>query len=160
MRKTPNMINTGDIPVFTGAMAPPEEQAEFHAEDIQAVSIDRLDYKAKEAKFMNELIKIEIEPGTEPNDPMYVQLGHNGDNQMVLRGCPQAIKRKYLYSALMSRKVSMNCTFQLGPNGASINKLTPSSNTTYRAALVDDPNPQGGPRWVQRVMAEQHGVRA
>lgn len=148
------IIESGDV-----QPAPPEfSEAEFDRSDIQIVQMDRLAHKAAEEKFMNEMIEIEIEPGTEPNDPMYVYLGHEGKSQMVLRGAVQPVKRKYLYVALMAKKVSMNCVFERGPNHTDINKLTPAVSTTYRARLISDNNPQGGSKWVQDVMRQATGM--
>jgi hypothetical protein len=144
--------------ITTDAVAPPEESGDFHADDIQIVEPDRLALKAKEEKFMNELVEIEIEPGDKPNDPMYVDLYHNGIGQMVLRGQPQAIKRKFVYSGLMAKVVSFACDFRR-QGDAEINKLTPHTNTAYRMRLVNDPNPQGGSRWWQSVARQATGIR-
>lgn len=153
------LINSGDVEAVSRATLP-EIDPVFIPGDIEVVSEDRLAFAAREEKFMNEKIEIEIEPGTEPNDPLFVHLGHNGSTQIVMRGQPQVVKRKYLYSALMAKQVKMSCTFAIGRDGNEINKLTPSAATSYRAYLTNDPNPQGGSRWVQRVMAESTGVTA
>jgi hypothetical protein len=155
------LINSADVEPINRAMAPPEENpGGFDVSDIDVVAPDRMEAKAKEAKFMNEYIEIEIEPGTEAGDPVFVELGHNGINQFVKRGETQRVRRKFLYSALMAKRVSMNCSFGKDGSGNEFNRLTPSVSTAYRARLVTDNNPQGGPKWVQRVMAESAGARA
>jgi hypothetical protein len=53
----------------------------------------------------------------------------------------------------------MNCTFGKDGSGNEFNRLTPSVSTAYRALLVSDPNPQGGAKWVQRVMNESAAAR-
>jgi hypothetical protein len=60
----------------------------------------------------------------------------------------------------MAKRVAMSCTFAIDRSGNEVNKLSPAASTCYRAHLTNDPNPQGGPRWVQRVMAESTGVTA
>lgn len=144
--------------ITTDGVAPPEEPGDFHPEDIQTIEPDRLTLKAKEAKFFEEKVEIEIEPGDKPTDPMYVQLFHNGVPQMVLRGQPQAVKRKFVYSGLMAKVVTFACDFRRTHDG-EINKLTPHSNTTYRMRLINDPNPQGGTRWWQSVARQATGIR-
>lgn len=155
------LIDSADLEPINRAVAPPEENTVgFEPGDIQVVPFDRMEAKAREAKFMNEYIEIEIEAGTEANDPMYVELGHNGINQFVKRGTVQRVRRKFLYSALMAKRVNMNCTFGKDGAGNEFNRLTPTVSTTYRARLVTDPNTQmGGSKWVQRVMAESAGAR-
>lgn len=159
MPRVKSVISTSDVEAVNRAMAPPEELPEFDADDIQIVAADRMDIKAKTEKFMNERVVIEIEPGTEANDPVYVELGHNGINQFVKRGEPQSVKRKFLYSALMAKRVSINVAYGKDPAGNEFNRATLSAKNTYTARLVSDPNPEGGSKWVQKVMAESHGMR-
>jgi hypothetical protein len=152
-RKTP-IITSNDVPA-----APEVTEGGVAASDIQVVQERDMNYKAREAKFMNEPVTIQIEPGTKDNDPMFVPLGHNGTCQYVLRGEPQVVKRKFLYSGLMAKVVRMNCDFRRGPGDTEINKLTPSTKLGYSMQLIRDDNPQGGMRWFQRVMAEATGIR-
>lgn len=160
MPRAKRIIESSELEAVNRAMAPPElNEAGFDASDIQIVRPDRMEVKAKEEKFMNEKVEIQIEPGTEPNDPVYVHLGHNGITQMVKRGEPQIVKRKFLYSALMGKKVSMNCSFGMSKDGNEFNRLTPTVSGTYRAALLRDANAErGGMKWVQSVMAESSGI--
>jgi hypothetical protein len=160
MARAPSIIDSASVEPVNRAMAPPEEHPPFDASDIQVVAPDRMDAKAREEKFMNERVVVRIEEGTNANDPMYVELGHNGVNQFVKRGSDQVVKRKFLYAALMAKKVTMNCTFGKDGNGNEFNRLTPSVSNPFRCLLVEDPNPQGGSKWVQRVMAESAGARA
>lgn len=160
MPRVKSIIETSSLEAVNRAMAPPElNEAGFESGDIQIVQPCRLETKAKEEKFMNEKVEILIEPGTEPNDPVYVHLGHNGITQMVKRGEPQIVKRKFLYSALMGKRVSMNCSFGIGKDGNEFNKLMPTVAGSYRTALLRDSNAErGGMKWVQSVMAESAGI--
>lgn len=153
-----SLINTADVQALSRAAPPELDEAGFDPSDIQVVTPDRMETKAKVAKFMNELIEIEIEPGTEPNDPVFVHLGHQGIAQYVQRGVPQIVKRKFLYSALMGKRVTLNVSFGMGVDGKEFNREAKSVSTAYRARLISDPNPQGGPKWVQAVMAESAGM--
>lgn len=160
MARIKSIISSDSVEAINRAMAPPElDEAGFDPCDIQIVRPDRMEVKAKEAKFMEERVEIMIEPGTEPNDPVFVPLQHNGTVQMVKRGLPQIIKRKFLYVALMGKKVAMNCMFGKDQNGNEFNRLTPSVSNTYRTVLLRDNNTErGGMKWVQSVMAESAGV--
>jgi hypothetical protein len=156
-----SIIDSASVEPINRAMAaPPEEPLPFDPSDIQVVPPERMAAKAREEKFMNEKVVIHIEEGQQAGDPVFVELGHNGTNQFVKRGTDQIVKRKFLYSALMAKRVSMNCTFGKDGSGTEFNRLTPTVSTAYRALLVSDPNPEGGAKWVQRVMAESAGVRA
>lgn len=153
-----SIITTDDLQAVSLASTPPELQGEICVEDIQVVPIERMAAKVAAEKFMNERVEIEIEPGTEPNDPMFVELGHNGVTQMVKRGTVQVVKRKFLYSALMAKLVKLNVSFGKDASGNEFNRDTKSVSTAYRARLVSDQNhAEGGSRWVQRVMAESAG---
>lgn len=160
MPRVKSVISTSDVEAVNRAMTPPEVTEGGHSvEDIQIVPMERMAFKAKEEVFMNEKVEILIEPGDQPNDPVFVELGHNGVTQMVKRGAVQVVKRKFLYSALMAKKVAMNCVFGKDASGNEFNRLTPSASNTYRAQLVSDRNTaRGGSKWVQSVMAESHGV--
>ena len=162
MPRVNSLVDTASLEPINRAAAPPEENTlDFEPGDIQVVQIDRMEVKAKEAKFMNEYIEIEIEAGTEAGDPMFVELGHNGINQFVKRGTVQRVRRKFLYSAMMAKRVNVNCTFGKDGSGNEFNRTSPTVSTAYRARLVSDNNTQtGGSKWVQSVMAESTGSRA
>lgn len=160
MPRVKSIINSDSLEPVNRAMAPPElNEAGFDVSDVQVVRPDRMEIKVKEEKFMNEKVEIMIEPGMEANDPVFVDLKHNGITQMVKRGEPQIVKRKFLYVALMGKKVAMNCSFGKDQNGNEFNRLTPTVSGVYRAALLRDNNrEQGGMKWVQSVMAESAGI--
>jgi hypothetical protein len=157
MARQRSVISTDDVATgfdLGSAAAPPEvREAGFDASDIDVVSERNLVDKAQEAKFMEEKVLIEIEMDEEPNSPRFVYLGHNGVTQYVERGKPQAVRRKYLYSALAAKRVKMACAFGKDNAGNEFNRLTPNASTTYRVRLLEDRNPQGGMRWFQKVSA-------
>lgn len=133
--------------------APELREGGIGVEDIEIVAADHLMSKAENAKFMEEKVLIEIEAGDDPNEPLFVYLGHNGVTQYVKRGEAQAVKRKFLYSALAAKRVKMACAFGKDGNGNEFNRLTPSASTTHRVRLIKDNNPNGGMKWFQAVSA-------
>ena len=160
-----SLANSSDFEVGSnlGNQAPPELREDGSGPmDMEVIRPEDFHNALKMEKFMNEKVEIEIEPDhSNENAPEFVHLGHNGTTQYVHRGRPQIIKRKYLYSALVSRQVRMNCTFEKGANGKDINDLKPQASSTHRVRLIADNNPHGGSRWVQQVMREEStSVRA
>lgn len=157
MTRQRSVISTKDVPTgfdLGSAAAPPEvREAGLDIEDMDIVSERQMVSKAEEAKFMEEKVLIEIEMDEEPNSPRFVYLGHNGITQYVERGKPQAVRRKYLYSALAAKRVKMACAFGKDNAGNEFNRLTPNASTTYRVHLLQDNNPNGGMKWFQKVSA-------
>lgn len=140
-------------------VTPPElNEGGFAAGDVQAIAPSQMNDAVAVEKFMNEKIEIEIEPGTEENDPLFIHLGHNGITQMVERGKPQVIKRKFFYSALMGKQVVFQTAFGKKNSGEEFNNLTRNVKSAYRTRLITDNNPQGGNKWVNAVMREATGM--
>ncbi len=142
-------VSTGDIEADT----PPElDEGGVGVEDIHVTQERDLVTAAKEAKFMEEKVVINIEMDEEDeNAPLFVFLGHGGVSQWVQRGTNQSIKRKFLYSALAARRMKIASAY--GKSGdTEYNRASRSPTTTYRVQLVSDDNPQGGMKWVSAVM--------
>jgi hypothetical protein len=131
--------------------APELNETGFDPGDIEVVQERDMDFIAKEAKFMEEIVVVEVEGDEDPNSPVFVFTGHNGVNQYIKRGEPQQIKRKFLYAALAAKTVKFGCAFGKDNSGKEFNQLTPNVKTTYRIRLIEDRNPQGGMKWVQQV---------
>jgi len=138
-------------PVDTGV--PELNEAGFDVADIEVVHPSKLASKAAEAKFMEEIVIVEIEADDDPNAPQFVYTGHQGISQYIERGKPQSIKRKYLYSALMGKRIRLACAFGRDGQGNEFNRLTPSGQTTHRVHLIRDDSPRGGMKWFQSVIA-------
>lgn len=141
---------TDDIEAKT--LIPDFNEAGFDPSDIQVVSAKDFHSQADEAAFMEEKVVIEIEADDKPNSPVFVFLGHNGISQYVHRGKEQAVKRKFLYSALAAKMLKLTCEFGRDNAGNEFNRLNPSVSTTHRVRLIRDDNPQGGMPWVRKVM--------
>lgn len=151
-RPKKSIIDSGAAgPVNTGV--PELNEAGFDVSDIEVIHPSKLMSKAEEAKFMQEIVIVEIEADDDPNAPHFVYSGHNGIAQYIERGKPQPIKRKYLYSMLMGKRVRLACAFGRDGQGNEFNRLTPSGQTTHRVHLIRDDSPKGGMKWFQEVAA-------
>ena len=151
-RPRKSIIDSTDAgPVNTGV--PELNEAGFDVSDVEVVHPSKLNSKAAEAKFMEEIVIVEIEAEDDPNAPMFIKSGHNGVDQWIKRGEPQPIKRKYLYSLLAGKRVRLACSFGRDGQGNEFNRLTPSGQTTHRVHLIRDDSPRGGMKWFQSVMA-------
>lgn len=154
MPRAKSIISSDDVQArnrTTIADAPEFNDAGFEAGDIEIVQERDLEYQAREAKFMEERVLVEVEGDEDPNSPVFVYFGHNGVSQYIKRGEPQAVKRKFLYSALAAKAVRFACAFGKDNAGNEFNRMSPNVKTTYRVRLIEDANPQGGMRWVQQV---------
>lgn len=152
---TATIMGAGDGPEgFDLGLTPPElRDAGIDASDIETVAAKDMVSAAQMENFMNEKVVVEVESDPEDeNAPVFVYVGHNGVTQYIKRGEPQTIKRKFLYAALVSKRVKMACSFGKDNTGNEFNRLTPNAAMTHRIHLVADNNPQGGMRWVQSVM--------
>ena len=136
-----------------GSTRPPDElrEAGIDVDDIEIVTEVKARDKIAEARFMEEKVVIEIEADDDPNAPEFIYTGHQGVTQYIMRGKPQAIKRKYLYSLLAAKTVKMAAAFGKDGNGNEFNRLTPSGRMTHRVRLIRDDNPLGGMQWFMKA---------
>lgn len=156
MPRTKSIVRSDDLnPQSNNANAPPElNTVPYGREDIEVVPMTAMEMNVREAKFMEEKVLVEVEADNDdPNAPVFVLFGHNGVNQYVKRGEPQAIKRKFLYSALAAKTVKFACAFGKDNTGNDFNRLSANVRATHRVRLIEDHNPQGGMKWAQRVAA-------
>lgn len=112
--------------------------ATFDKSDIEAVDPARMRSLAEDEKFMNELVEIEVEAGDDPNEPLFVHSGHNGDPQYIQRGVPQTIKRRFLYSLIAAKTAQLVCSFGKGQDGKEFNRLAGPKKGTHRVTLRRD----------------------
>lgn len=154
MTKRHSIVDSGDLEQVNRTKidtAPEYNEAVFEPDDIQIVAAHEGDAQAREARFMEELVVVELEADDDPNSPVFVSFGHNGITQYVQRGIEQTIKRKFLYSALAAKAVKFGCSFGKDNAGNDFNRMTPNAKASYRVRLISDNNPQGGMKWVQKV---------
>lgn len=148
-----SIVSSDDVQ--SAQMAAPElREGMVTIDDIEVVPGHSLMSAAEEAKFMEDRVSVEIEPGGEENDPIFVYFGHNGVVQYVKVGEPQVVKRKFLYSAIAAKTVKFACAFGKDNTGNEFNRMSPSVKTTHRIRLIEDRNPQGGMKWFQMMAQE------
>ena len=148
--KTQSLGSTDDIEAKV--LIPELREGGIDASDIEIVQAADANRVIDELKFMEEKVVIEIEADDDPNAPVFVYLGNGGVTQYVERGKEQAVKRKFLYSALAAKAVKFASAFGKDNSGNEFNRLTGTARTTHRVRLVRDDNPQGGMKWLQKVM--------
>lgn len=149
------LIESDDVQTGAEIGRAPDElrDADVEIEDIEIVPADRLRTAAAEAKFMEDMVLIEIEGEEDPNAAVFLHSGHNGVSQWIKRGEPQRIKRKYLYSLLAAKRINYACAFGKKGDGNEFNRLKGSARGTHRVRLIEDNNQDGGMRWFQAVSA-------
>lgn len=105
---------------------------------IDIIDPSKMVSKAENEMYMNELVEIQIESDDDPNAPLFVHSGHNGDPQYIMRGVTQSIKRKYLYSLVAAKQVRLVCSFGKDQNGKEFNRLVGAGRMTHRVVVVND----------------------
>lgn len=153
--KRRSMIDSDDVQQGADIGRAPEELREggVELEDIEIVPEHKMRSKAQEAKFMNELVTVEIEGDDEPNSPVFICSGHNGVMQYIERSKPQSIKRRYLYSLLAAKRINFASAFGKDGSGNEFNRLKGSARSSHRIRLIEDKNPEAGMKWFQTVSA-------
>jgi len=148
-----SIISTNDIDHKTVTAEIPE----FGSPDFEAfetVPAAQLVTAAEEAKFMEDKIEVLLETSGMPDSAVYESAGHNGIMQFFERGKPQVVKRKFLYSLLAAKTVTIACNFGRGEGGNEFNRVGATPKTTHSVRLLRDDNPKGGMAWFQKVAAE------
>jgi hypothetical protein len=105
---------------------------------IAIVDPAKFDAKAADEAFMNELVEIQIESTDDPNEPLFIESGHNGVTQYVKRGEPQTIKRKFLYSLIAGKQARLVSSFGKNADGKEFNRLAGPSVGTHRIVVISD----------------------
>ncbi|MFA7269932.1 MAG: hypothetical protein WC073_11355 [Sterolibacterium sp.] len=122
--------------------------------DIEIVSPEKMQKKAENEAYMNEMVEIEIEGSEDPNAPLFVgPFGHNGTNQYIRRGVPRLVKRKFLYAAIAAKVARLVSAFGKDANGLEYNRLEGPKLGTHRVVIIND-TPRGREdyrRWLQEA---------
>ena len=143
-RKIP-LITTNDLPTEQDLGITLTEiggGVEITRDDIQVVQPNKMIDLAKQEKFMNEFVVINIQPDDDAHAPEFIYAGHNGIAQYVHRGTDQRIRRKYLYSLVAGKKKQYTCAFGKDNSGNEFNRLNGKSSGTYRLSIIED-TPEG-----------------
>lgn len=121
--------------------------------EIEPISKDA-DFKkiAADEKFMNELVTISIHTSPDENQPNHVIVNCNGTNQLIIRGVPIRVKRKYVEILARMKETKYR---QSTPNPAAPDEIQMHSRSgqVYPFEVLEDPN-QKGRAWLNHVMAE------
>ena len=102
--------------------------------------------------FMNEPVTVFVESGDDPNEPLFIETGNNGDQQYIQRGQNQTIKRRFVYSLIAAKVGKLSSSFGIGPEGKEFNRLTGQRKSTHRFYIVEDS--AKGRAWFQKAMKE------
>lgn len=113
-------------------------KAEATRAGIDIIQPGKLEEKAADEAFMNELVEIQIEADDDPNAPLFVHTAHNGVTQYIKRGEPQTIKRRFLYSLVAAKQAKLVCSFGKNSEGKEFNRLQGPSRCTHQVVVITD----------------------
>lgn len=153
MSQPKSIISTDDLEM-ADRVADLSEYGHLQFEDLEVVSEKNGLTAAEDAAFMEEPVIIVLELSGDPNAATFEAAHHNGVTQYLERGRPQKVKRKFLYSLLVARKVGVACNFGRKPDGTEFNRVVATPKTTHQVRLLEDKNPKAGMAWVQKVSRE------
>jgi len=153
------LAHTADMPVGqqgagTLVMPPLDEVLVRHAPEIEQVEVNSLSMDTfSEMMFMEELVKIRIEPLTEKNPRKMIDLYVNGIPEWVPVGRPWIMRRKYVEVLARSKPMSIQTKHEqpeesLDPQ----NEVIRSTSAQFPFSVLQD-TPRGI-EWLNQIMAE------
>ena len=104
---------------------------------IEVVAASKMEAKARELKFMNQIVTVQIESSEDPDEPVWVHSGNGGTDQYLQRGVPQQIKLMFLYSLIAAKKTAQTSSFGKDGTGKEFNKLLGRTSTTHRLSVIE-----------------------
>ena len=116
---------------------------------------DLTNFKEKAAilAFMDEIVEVEVHTSTDESEPQFVQLWNDGRSQVIPRGIPTPVKRKYVeVLARLKANKFRNEEFR-DPAGNESVRWPKTTGLRYPFNVVTDPNPRGR-SWLRGVLAE------
>lgn len=150
--------STADIPLTqpspiivpeTGALIKPEpEQIAAVDKPLNVTYLDDL-------KFAEEIVTIMLQPSSEENAPMVVDIYVNGEARWIPVGQEVPLKRKFVEVLMRSKPVSIQTDHEAVQSGAKVinNRIIRNTRAKYPLSIINDPNPKGR-EWVNRIMRE------
>jgi len=120
---------------------------------IELVSDVNFVPEAELESFMNELVTIRLHQSATEGDLLIETPAVNGVNMPIMRGKPQAVKRKYVEALAQSRIITY-AQQQLNPADMSDISMVERSTLKYPFEVLHDPNPIGR-QWLDAVLAAQ-----
>lgn len=150
--------NTAEIPVTQpSAIAVPLEGKLAVQEPEKIAVLDKpLESDYLEAlKFNEEVIEIMLQPSSEENAPMVVDVYVNGEAKWIPVGQQVPLKRKFVEVLMRSKPVSIQTEHESHQSGAKVinNRIIRNTRAKYPLSILNDPNPKGR-EWVNRIMRE------
>lgn len=103
--------------------------------------------------FMEEQVTVMLHPTTNENEPPYAHLNVNGRNQIVPRGTPVRVRRKYV-EVLARMKETRYSQHTPNPSEPDKTQLIPRHGLVFPFNVVEDQNPRGR-AWLDHILAER-----
>jgi len=120
--------------------------------EIQVVDGPRGMEKAKILAFMDETVMVEVATTTDKFEPQFVQLWNDGRIQVIPRGIPTPVKRKYIeVLARMKTDTFRNEEFR-DMDGNNAVRYPKTTGLRYPFAVIDDS--EAGRKWLRGILAE------
>ena len=104
---------------------------------IEVIPESKGQKKAADEAFMNQIVTVQINGSEDPDEPVWVPSGHNGDMQYFQRGIPQQIKLRFLHSLIAAKKTALTSSFGKDGSGKEFNKLIGRTSTTHRFDVIE-----------------------
>jgi hypothetical protein len=128
-------IPTGD----TGGIEPVAQSADFKA-------------VAAEEEFMNEFVTIVVPASNNENDSPHVVVNCNGTNQVIIRGAPVRVRRKYVEILARAKELKYR---QETRNPAAPDQISmlQTAALSYPFQVIEDQNRKGA-AWLLHILNE------
>lgn len=107
---------------------------------------------ASNEAFMHEMVEVLVHSTTDENQAPSVIINCNGTNQVIMRGVPTMIRRKYL-EILARMKETKYSQVTRNPAAPDQIDMIARHGLAYPFELLNDSNPRGR-AWLQNVLAE------
>lgn len=151
------VIDTNDVRVgqdqlheipATGSIDP----ADF-TDQIQIVDGPALGDKAAQLAFMEEKVLVRIHPTSDKTKERIPCVAVNGQNQYIVRGRPQLIRRKFVEALARAVETAVETPFGRDANGFDTYNIAKTKSLKYPFDVVEDKNPRGRP-WLEKILQE------
>jgi len=105
-------------------------------------------------KFNEDELIIILQPSSEENAPMVIDVAVNGESKWVRVGVEEKLKRKFVEVLIRSKPISVQTTHD--EVGAKVinNRILRHQRAKYPLSVMYDPSPKGS-AWLHRVYMEQ-----
>lgn len=121
--------------------------------DIQIVDGPSGMKKAETLAFMDEVVEVEVATTTDKFEPQFVQLWNDGRIQVIPRGIPTPVKRKYIEVLARMKTDSFRNEEYRDSDGNNSVRWPKTVGLRYPFAVIRDDNPKGLP-WLRKILAE------